>query len=114
MSAQRKCSAAQQTAPLSASAQAAPSNSSPATSVVTLDDSSNDEADDTDDSFASAVALPPGADANAVVYPTYLVVHGFTDEEIAAAQAAGWRTLSLGEHILRIETAALAAAARYA
>lgn len=36
---------------------------------------------------------------------------GFSDEELAAAQRAGWQPLGLGPHILRIETAALAAAA---
>ncbi len=33
---------------------------------------------------------------------------GFTDEEIAAARSAGWRVVSLGPRILRIETAAVA------
>jgi 16S rRNA (uracil1498-N3)-methyltransferase len=32
---------------------------------------------------------------------------GFTDEEVALALAAGWRTLDLGPRILRVETAAL-------
>jgi 16S rRNA (uracil1498-N3)-methyltransferase len=32
---------------------------------------------------------------------------GFTDEEVALAVAAGWRTVDLGPRILRIETAAL-------
>ena len=36
---------------------------------------------------------------------------GFTDEEAAAAVAAGWRKISLGPRILRIETAASALAA---
>lgn len=36
---------------------------------------------------------------------------GFTDEEVAAAVAAGWRKVSLGPRILRIETAATALAA---
>ena len=36
---------------------------------------------------------------------------GFTDEEISAAQSHGWRTVSLGPRILRIETAAIALAA---
>jgi 16S rRNA (uracil1498-N3)-methyltransferase len=36
---------------------------------------------------------------------------GFTEEEAAAARAAGWRTVSLGRRILRAETASLAAAA---
>ena len=35
---------------------------------------------------------------------------GFTDEEIAAGQAAGWRVVGLGPRILRIETAAVALA----
>ena len=37
---------------------------------------------------------------------------GFTDEEVASAGSAGWRIVSLGERILRIETAALALLAR--
>jgi 16S rRNA (uracil1498-N3)-methyltransferase len=36
---------------------------------------------------------------------------GFTEEEVAAAQAAGWRQLDLGPRILRVETAAVAVAA---
>jgi 16S rRNA (uracil1498-N3)-methyltransferase len=32
---------------------------------------------------------------------------GLTDEEVAQAVAAGWRTVSLGHRILRVETAAL-------
>ena len=36
---------------------------------------------------------------------------GFTMEEVAAATRAGWRVASLGPRILRIETAAVAAAA---
>ncbi len=39
---------------------------------------------------------------------------GFTEEEIAQALAAGWRPVTLGPRILRIETAALALAARLA
>jgi len=35
---------------------------------------------------------------------------GFTDEEVAAATAAGWKTAGLGRSILRVETAALALA----
>lgn len=38
---------------------------------------------------------------------------GFTDEEITAAQAAGARAIQLGRQILRIETAAIALAARF-
>jgi 16S rRNA (uracil1498-N3)-methyltransferase len=36
---------------------------------------------------------------------------GFTDEELAAAAAAGWQRASLGPRVLRVETAAVAAAA---
>lgn len=36
---------------------------------------------------------------------------GFTDEEIAAATVAGFRPVSLGPHVLRVETAAIALAA---
>lgn len=36
---------------------------------------------------------------------------GFTDTEVAATQAGGWTTISLGPRILRIETAAIAIAA---
>jgi 16S rRNA (uracil1498-N3)-methyltransferase len=35
---------------------------------------------------------------------------GFTPEEVTAAQAAGWRSVSLGPRVLRVETAAIAAA----
>jgi 16S rRNA (uracil1498-N3)-methyltransferase len=36
---------------------------------------------------------------------------GFTDGEVARAVAAGWRVVSLGPRVLRVETAALALAA---
>ena len=36
---------------------------------------------------------------------------GFTDAEVAAAIAAGWQSVDLGERILRVETAAVALAA---
>jgi 16S rRNA (uracil1498-N3)-methyltransferase len=36
---------------------------------------------------------------------------GFTDEEVAMAKNAGWRTVSLGPRILRAETASLASVA---
>lgn len=39
---------------------------------------------------------------------------GLTDEEVANMQAAGAKPVRLGEHILRVETAALAAAAIWA
>ena len=35
---------------------------------------------------------------------------GFTEEEVALAQQAGWRVVGLGNRILRVETAALAMA----
>jgi len=37
---------------------------------------------------------------------------GFTAGELAAADAAGWPRIALGNHVLRIETAAVALAAR--
>jgi 16S rRNA (uracil1498-N3)-methyltransferase len=43
--------------------------------------------------------------------PTQLAVGpegGFTDDEIAAAVAAGWQIVDLGPRILRAETAAVA------
>jgi 16S rRNA (uracil1498-N3)-methyltransferase len=39
---------------------------------------------------------------------------GFTDAEIAAAEHAGAIRVGLGPHILRVETAAIALAARLA
>jgi len=39
---------------------------------------------------------------------------GFTDEELAAATAAGFRRVTLGPHVLRVETAAVAIAAALA
>jgi 16S rRNA (uracil1498-N3)-methyltransferase len=39
---------------------------------------------------------------------------GFTEEEIGTAQQAGWRVVGLGPRILRIETAALVLASRFA
>ncbi len=46
--------------------------------------------------------------------PTFAAIGpegGFTDAEIAVAVAAGWRLVTLGPRILRVETAALALAA---
>jgi 16S rRNA (uracil1498-N3)-methyltransferase len=37
---------------------------------------------------------------------------GFTDDEVASALEAGWRTIDLGPRILRVETAAIFLAAR--
>lgn len=53
-----------------------------------------------------AVTMPAGGAAIAVGPEG-----GFTDEELAAADAAGWRRASLGPRVLRVETAAVAAAA---
>jgi 16S rRNA (uracil1498-N3)-methyltransferase len=39
---------------------------------------------------------------------------GFTDEEITLARARGWRVVGLGPRVLRVETAAVALAARLA
>jgi 16S rRNA (uracil1498-N3)-methyltransferase len=39
---------------------------------------------------------------------------GFTDEEIALARDRGWRVVGLGRRVLRVETAAVALAARLA
>lgn len=49
----------------------------------------------------------PGGDICFAVGPE----GGFTDEEVARAVAAGWRTLDVGPRILRVETAALFLAA---
>lgn len=38
---------------------------------------------------------------------------GWTPEELAAASAAGWTSMSLGSRVLRVETAAIAAAVRW-
>ena len=38
---------------------------------------------------------------------------GFTDEEVAALVSSGWRPLQLGPRLLRIETAAIAVAAKW-
>jgi 16S rRNA (uracil1498-N3)-methyltransferase len=54
-----------------------------------------------------ALALAPGQALTAAVGPE----GGFTEEEIEAARAAGWRLLDLGPRTLRVETAALVLAA---
>lgn len=56
-----------------------------------------------------AATVPPTAtEIIAMVGPE----GGFTDDELAAAEAAGAIRVSLGPHILRVETAAIALAAR--
>jgi len=56
--------------------------------------------------------LPTGHDATTAVVVLVGPEGGFTPEEVAMAEAAGCVRVSLGRHILRIETAAIAAAAR--
>jgi 16S rRNA (uracil1498-N3)-methyltransferase len=53
-----------------------------------------------------ALAMPTAASARIAIGPE----GGFTEAEIARARAAGWRLVSLGPRMLRIETAALALA----
>jgi 16S rRNA (uracil1498-N3)-methyltransferase len=53
-----------------------------------------------------APGLRAGASAVVAIGPE----GGWTDEEVAAAERAGWERMGLGQTILRIETAALAAA----
>jgi 16S rRNA (uracil1498-N3)-methyltransferase len=58
----------------------------------------------------------PVAAATAADRPVVALVGpegGFTAEELAAVDAAGGRRVSLGPHVLRIETAAIALAARF-
>lgn len=55
-----------------------------------------------------SVSWPSGQDMALAVGPE----GGFTEEEVAEAEAAGWRAVSLGPRILRVETAALVLAAR--
>jgi 16S rRNA (uracil1498-N3)-methyltransferase len=53
----------------------------------------------------------------AAAQPTAIAIGpegGLTDEEVAAATAAGWQTVDLGPRILRVETAAIALAAAIA
>ncbi len=54
------------------------------------------------------IDVQPGTDIIAAIGPE----GGFTDAELASATSAGWHPISLGPRILRIETAAIAVAAR--
>jgi len=54
--------------------------------------------------------VAPGAPVLVLVGPE----GGFTADETAAARRAGARPLALARHVLRVETAAIAAAARFA
>lgn len=56
---------------------------------------------------ARAVALVPSKGGTVAVGPE----GGFTDDEFATAVGAGWSAASLGPRVLRVETAAVAAAA---
>ena len=51
-------------------------------------------------------AIPPPGAATVAIGPE----GGFTEAEVQAGVAAGWERLSLGPRVLRVETAALAAA----
>jgi 16S rRNA (uracil1498-N3)-methyltransferase len=55
----------------------------------------------------AATSWPTGQDIALAVGPE----GGFTDDEVRTACAAGWQTVSLGQRILRIETAAIVIAA---
>lgn len=58
-----------------------------------------------------AAAIPPiASEILALVGPE----GGFTPDEVATARAAGCEPVSLGRHVLRVETAAIAVAARLA
>jgi 16S rRNA (uracil1498-N3)-methyltransferase len=59
------------------------------------------------DPLRSVLAVQPRADAVLAIGPE----GGWTDSEFAAAQAAGFRQVSLGKLILRTETAVIAALA---
>jgi 16S rRNA (uracil1498-N3)-methyltransferase len=61
------------------------------------------------------IAHPAGEPPTIVAGPVCAAIGpegGFSDEEVQQAQAAGWRLAGLGPRILRVETAALAVAAR--
>jgi 16S rRNA (uracil1498-N3)-methyltransferase len=67
------------------------------------------------------IAHPTGAALTSIdlapPLPTRLAIGpegGFTEEEVAAALAAGWQAVNLGPRILRVETAAMALAAAVA
>lgn len=68
---------------------------------------------------AARYVLHPTGDAAAAGLGRDVVIAvgpegGFTPDEVAAAAAAGWRPVSLGPRVLRVETAAVAAAAVFA
>jgi 16S rRNA (uracil1498-N3)-methyltransferase len=67
------------------------------------------------------IAHPGGRPLDAAAVPTTATEivtligpeGGFTDEELTTADRAGVIRISLGPHILRVETAAIALAARF-
>lgn len=70
-------------------------------------------------SAARLIAHPSGGPAPAGAQPATVWCAvgpegGFTDGEVDAARRAGWEVVALGPRILRVETAALALAARVA
>jgi 16S rRNA (uracil1498-N3)-methyltransferase len=58
----------------------------------------------------NAVAVGSGSPCVVAVGPE----GGFTDQEVQLAVAAGWEKLAMGPRILRVETAAIAAACQFA
>jgi 16S rRNA (uracil1498-N3)-methyltransferase len=58
--------------------------------------------------LSSVICQPPGSDVVLAVGPE----GGFTDEELQAAEGGGWTLISLGQRILRVETAGVALIAR--
>jgi len=66
------------------------------------------------DSSGESLAAQPWFAARAAATPVIAAVGpegGFSKEEVAAALAVGWKPVSLGSRILRVETAAIALAA---
>jgi 16S rRNA (uracil1498-N3)-methyltransferase len=61
-----------------------------------------------DDSLNGQTPLPKAQEYIVAVGPE----GGFTDDEVAAALQAGWQAIGLGARVLRVETAAVAVAAR--
>ena len=67
------------------------------------------------------IAAAGGGPLEAVAWPTAQAIvglvgpeGGFTADELARAEAVGWPRVALGPHVLRVETAAIALAARVA
>lgn len=59
---------------------------------------------------ASIIAPTEGAGAATIAEPAWMAVGpegGFTEDEVAAALAAGWTPVALGPRVLRVETAAI-------